>query len=90
MRLVESGLSFPGIFYTVKDAPLGGRGGGGGGRALGGGPPVGTGPWVGDKGCPHNLPPCLIVSLSPPGCGLLREADLCTPRVGVGAEIKAG
>lgn len=45
----------------------------------------------GGQGCPHNdfpgatsRPLCSIVSLSPPGCGLLREANLCTPRVGGG------
>lgn len=32
---------------------------------------------------PH-LDPCSTVSLSPPGCGLLREANVCTPRVGGG------
>lgn len=32
---------------------------------------------------PH-LGPCSTVSLPPPGCGLLREGNVCTPRVGGG------
>lgn len=75
---------FQGVFYTVKNAPLAGV------QAPGGGLPVGTGPWVGGPGLPSQSvfpgatsgPPCPTVSLSPPGCGLPREANLCTPEWG--------